>query len=67
MTSSRATRRCAASRSISTSLIHTYPGAPVQQLPHWLHVKFSPSAYQGWSVELLMTSSFIEWQRRRRL
>jgi hypothetical protein len=56
-TSARDMRRWAASRSISTSLIHTYPGAPVQQLPHWLHVKLRPSAYQG-AVDF-STSNFI--------
>src|SRR5688500_6613980 len=51
-------RRCAARRSTSTSLIQTYPGAPVQQFPHWLHVNFSPSANQGFSATS-MTSNFI--------
>jgi hypothetical protein len=59
-TSSRDIRRCAASRSISMSLIQTYPGAPVQQFPHWLHVNFRPSAYHGFSLHgLSITSSFM--------
>ena len=33
---------------ISMLLRNTYPGGPVQQLPHWLHVKVSPSANHGW-------------------
>src|SRR3954466_13961463 len=49
--------RCAARRVISSSLIHTYPGPPVQQLPQHVHVNERPSAYQG-SLEG-MTSSFI--------
>src|SRR5205814_9534141 len=44
-TSSRVIFKCSASRPISTSLIHTYPGAPVQQLPHWVQLKLSPSRY----------------------
>src|SRR5690349_5228920 len=39
--------RCSASRSTSSSLIHTKPGAPVQQLPQQVQVKERPAAYQG--------------------
>jgi hypothetical protein len=51
----------AANRSSSWSLIQTYPGAPVQQLPHWLHVNFSPSANQAVSSVAAgeITLSFI--------
>ncbi|MFN9913356.1 MAG: hypothetical protein ACK53L_12270, partial [Pirellulaceae bacterium] len=34
--------------SISCSSTHTKPlSGPLQQLPHWVHSKASPDAYQG--------------------
>jgi len=39
--------RNSAVRSISWSVTQTNPGAPVQHLPHFWHVKRSPSAYHG--------------------
>ena len=50
-----------ASRAISISLIQTYPGPPVQQLPHCVQVNRRPSAYHGsdssaWGV---ITFNFI--------
>jgi hypothetical protein len=58
--SSRDSFKWAARRWTSSSLIHTYPGAPVQQFPHWLQVNFSPSANHGVSVFAgSMTFSFI--------
>ena len=48
----------------STSLIQTYPGAPVQQFPHWLHVNLRPSAYHGFSLHgLSITSNFMARSR----
>src|SRR5688572_18716251 len=47
--------KCLARRSISSSLIQTYPGAPVQQFPHCVQVNSSPSAYQ---VSVCTTLSF---------
>src|SRR5258706_16357017 len=52
-------RKWSATRAISTRLIHTNPGPPVQQLPHWVHVKRRPWAYQGSFSEVGSTSSFI--------
>jgi hypothetical protein len=49
-TSWREVWRNAASQPTSSSLIQTYPGAPVQQFPHCWQVKASPSANQGISV-----------------
>src|SRR2546421_9392034 len=43
--------RYSARRSISSCEIQTYPGPPVQQLPHCWQVNFSPSAYQGAVVD----------------
>src|SRR3954454_16506480 len=50
--------RYSARRWISSSEIQTYPGPPVQQLPHCWQVNFKPSAYQGAVVDS-MTSSFM--------
>src|SRR2546429_8689976 len=44
---SRESFKCSASRSTSSSLIHTKPGAPVQQFPQQVQVNESPPAYQG--------------------
>src|SRR3954464_4654635 len=57
-------RRCSASRTISSLLIQTNPGPPVQQLPHCEQVNFNPSAYHGpWPLffppEDWTTSNFI--------
>src|SRR5450432_3032199 len=54
--------RCTANRRISSSLIQTYPGPPVQQLPQQVQVNFKPWLYQRGSFEFLsggITSSFI--------
>src|SRR5262249_40962792 len=60
ITALRDSFKCSASRPISTSLIHTYPGPPVQQLPHCVQVNVSPSAYQGLaSFELSSTFNFM--------
>jgi hypothetical protein len=60
-TSSGETFKCVASRTTSSTLIHTNPGPPVQQLPHCVHVKRRPSEYQVAATAALgRTSSFIE-------
>src|SRR2546428_3826679 len=52
--------RNSASRTISSRLIQTNPGAPVQQLPHWEQVNFNPPAYQGSQpLSASTTSSFM--------
>src|SRR6185437_13798773 len=58
ITAAREIFKCFASRPISSSEIHTYPGPPVQQFPHCEQVNVSPSAYQGFS-SVWTTFSFI--------
>ena len=45
--SSRDIPRISIILAISRCLTHTYPGAPLQQFPHCLHVNRSPSANHG--------------------
>src|SRR5688500_7077551 len=57
--SSAVSVKSAASFTISSFVIQTNPGPPVQQFPHCWHVKRRPSAYQGSVVvEDGRTSSF---------
>jgi len=55
--SSREIRRISIIFAISRRPTHTYPGAPLQQLPHCLHVNRSPSANHG-AVDSLDSNTF---------
>lgn len=50
LTSSKGSLVKSAIACISSSVTHTYPGSPVQQLPHCVHLNFRPSLYHGSSV-----------------
>src|SRR5882762_3913069 len=61
MTWSAVTFKYSARRSISTLLIHTYPGPPVQQLPHCVQLKLRPSRYHG-SASVLIIGRVMQLQ-----
>ncbi len=58
--------RKAAIRAISSRVTKTYPGAPVQQFPHWVQVNRSPSAYQAVEVSAFIRVAPHQRRLKRR-